>query len=150
MAESGARPNLTVPTLVQILARTGTVRARGVLADAGMADLRPMTAQALVPLLGGGRHASELATTLRVSRQAVAQMVANLERGGYVERVDDPGDARAKLICLTARGRAAVRVLWDGSRALEEEWAELLGRERLQELRSMLATLLGHAERMFG
>jgi DNA-binding MarR family transcriptional regulator len=115
-----------------------------------MADLRPMTAQALVPLLGGGRHASELATTLRVSRQAVAQMVANLERGGYVERVDDPGDARAKLICLTARGRAAVRVLWDGSRALEEEWAELLGRERLQELRSMLATLLGHAERMFG
>ncbi len=128
----------------------GTVRARGVLADAGMADLRPMTAQALVPLLGGGRHASELATTLRVSRQAVAQMVANLERGGYVERVDDPGDARAKLICLTARGRAAVRVLWDGSRALEEEWAELLGRERLQELRSMLATLLGHAERMFG
>ncbi len=128
----------------------GTVRARGALADAGMADLRPMTAQALVPLLGGGRHASELATTLRVSRQAVAQMVANLERGGYVERVDDPGDARAKLICLTARGRAAVRVLWDGSRALEEEWAELLGRERLQELRSMLATLLGHAERMFG
>ena len=128
----------------------GTVRARGALADAGMADLRPMTAQALVPLLGGGRHASELATTLRVSRQAVAQMVANLERGGYVERVDDPGDARAKLICLTARGRAAVRVLWDGSRALEEEWAELLGRERLQDLRSMLATLLGHAERMFG
>ncbi len=150
MAESGARPNLTVPTLVQVLARMGTVRARGALADAGMADLRPMTAQALVPLLGGGRHASELATTLRVSRQAVAQMVANLERGGYVERVDDPGDARAKLICLTARGRAAVRVLWDGSRALEEEWAELLGRERLQELRSMLATLLGHAERMFG
>ena len=150
MAESGARPNLTVPTLVQVLARMGTVRARGALADAGMADLRPMTAQALVPLLGGGRHASELATTLRVSRQAVAQMVANLERGGYVERVDDPGDARAKLICLTARGRAAVRVLWDGSRALEEEWAELLGRERLQDLRSMLATLLGHAERMFG
>ena len=33
-------------------------------------------------------------------------MVATLERDGYLQRVTDPGDARAKLVCLTPRGRA--------------------------------------------
>ena len=101
----------TVPALVQALARSGTERLRADFAAQGMPGLRPLHAVLLVPLLGGGRHASDLAETLGVTRQAVAQVVTRLEQDGYLTRVTDPGDARAKLICLTPRGRAALRTM---------------------------------------
>jgi DNA-binding MarR family transcriptional regulator len=107
-----------------------------------MPGLRPLHALLFVPLLGGGQRASSLAATLGVSRQAVAQVVATLERDGYVERVPDPGDARAKLICLTAQGRAALRVMRASALAEQERWGRLLGERRLAEFRDTLATLL--------
>ncbi|WP_372342020.1 winged helix DNA-binding protein [Nocardia sp. CC227C] len=47
-----------------------------------------------------------------------AQVIGTLERAGYVTRIDDPGDGRAKLACLTARGRAATRVLGSSTEAV--------------------------------
>ena len=132
----------TVPALVQLLARAGADRLRADFAAQGMAGLRPMHALLLIPLLGGGRHASSIATDLGVTRQAVAQVVTTLERDGYVQRVTDPGDARAKLVCLTPRGRAALRAMHASARTLEEAWRERLGDERLAEFRETLLTLL--------
>ena len=108
----------------------------------GMPTLRPVHAMLLVPLLGGGRHASRLAEDLGVTRQAVAQVVTTLERDGYVRRVTDPGDARAKLICLTPRGRSALRAMHASARATEEDWRRRLGAERLAEFRATLLALL--------
>ncbi len=139
---SEAYPAATVPALVQQLARTGTRRLREELVAQGMDGLRPLHAQMLIPLIGGGRHASELADRLGVTRQAIAQVVATLEQGGYVERVDDPGDARAKLICLTSRGRGAVRAMRAGAQRIEDAWTAQLGAERMAALRSALADLL--------
>ncbi len=107
-----------------------------------MAGLRPLHALLLVPLLGGGRRASDLAETLGVSRQAVAQVVTRLERDGYLNRTDDPGDARAKLICLTSRGRAALRTMRATALAVEDEWRQRLGAEQLASFRDTLITLL--------
>lgn len=132
----------TVPALVQQLARVDGRRLRGEFATEGMETLRPVHAQLLVPLLGGGRHASDLADSLGVSRQAIAQIVGTLERDGYVERVTDPGDARAKLICLTSRGRAALRVMRASSLRIEDDWTARLGAQRIAELRDTLLTLL--------
>ncbi len=135
----------TVPALVQLLARSGAERLRADFAAQGMAGLRPMHALLLIPLLGGGRHASSIAADLGVTRQAVAQVVATLERDGYVQRVTDPGDARAKLVCLTPRGRAALRTMHASARALEETWRQRLGAERLADFRETLLTLLSAA-----
>jgi DNA-binding MarR family transcriptional regulator len=132
----------TVPALVQALARSGTDRLRADFAAQGMTGLRPLHAVLLVPLLGGGRHASDLAETLGVSRQAVAQVVTRLEQDGYLTRITDPGDARAKLICLTPRGRAALRAMRVTALAVEEEWRERLGPEGLAAFRGTLLTLL--------
>ena len=115
---------------------------RAEFAAAGMPGLRPVHALLLVPLLGGGRHASSLATDLGVTRQAVAQVVATLERDGYVRRIADPGDARAKLVCLTPRGRAALRVMRATTLAVEDAWLRQLGEERLAEFRATLLALL--------
>ncbi len=132
----------TTPALVQLLARSGAERLRSDFAAHGMAGLRPVHALVLVPLLGGGRHAASLAADLGVSRQAVAQVVATLERDGYVRRIADPGDARAKLVCLTPRGRAALRTMRSSARAAEDAWRQRLGADRLAGFRETLLTLL--------
>jgi DNA-binding MarR family transcriptional regulator len=137
-----SRSGQTVPALVQLLARSGTERLRAEFAGQDMSSLRPLHALLLVPLLGGGRHASDLAETLGVSRQAVAQVVTRLERDGYLTRITDPGDARAKLICLTPRGRAALRTMRATALAVEEEWRQRLGDERIARFREMLLVLL--------
>jgi DNA-binding MarR family transcriptional regulator len=139
LPDNGAR---TVPALVQLLARHGADRLRADFAAAGMPSLRPVHALLLVPLLGGGRHASSLAAHLGVTRQAVAQVVATLERDGFVQRVTDPGDARAKLVCLTPRGRAALRAMRATGLTTEEAWRRQLGDRRLAEFRATLLDLL--------
>jgi DNA-binding MarR family transcriptional regulator len=132
----------TTPALVRLLARSDAERLRADFAAHGLDGLRPVHALLLVPLLGGGRHAASLAADLGVTRQAVAQVVATLERDGYVQRIADPGDARAKLVCLTPRGRAALRVMRSSTRALEDTWRRQLGADRLAAFRDTLLTLL--------
>jgi DNA-binding MarR family transcriptional regulator len=111
-----------------------------------LAGVRPIPAPLLVQLLGGGRRAADLAEATGVSRQAVAQVVTTLERDGYIERIADPGDSRAKLVCLTARGRAALRRMRSSSLALEEEWRDRIGGERLTALGEVLSELLTAAK----
>ncbi|OBG31311.1 MarR family winged helix-turn-helix transcriptional regulator [Mycobacterium sp. E3198] len=132
----------TVPALVNLVAASGAPRLRAAFAAAGLDGIRPAQAVALVPLAAGGLHASDLADRLKVSRQAVAQGIASLERNGYVTRVTDPGDARARIIELTPRGRQALRVMRSNAVALEKRWAEVLGPQRLGELRETLQMLL--------
>lgn len=143
-AKSVHEPTRPVPGLVQSLARAVAVRLRDDLAEHDLAGVRPVHAPLLIQLLGGGRRAADLAETTGVSRQAVAQVVASLERDGYIERIADPGDSRAKLVCLTARGRAALRRMRSSNLALEEEWRVRIGSERLMVLSEVLSELLTH------
>ena len=50
----------------------------------------------------------------------------------------DPADRRAKLICLTERGRDAQRVGYGLFGELERRWAERFGEERVARLRELL------------
>src|SRR5246127_653406 len=97
----------TVPALVNLVAVSGAPRLRAAFAAAGLDGIRPAQSVALVPLVTGGLHASDLADRLGVSRQAVAQAIAALERNRYVTREPNPVDARAQIIELTPRGRQA-------------------------------------------
>lgn len=131
----------TVPALVNLVA-AGAPQLRAAFAAAGLDGIRPAQSVALVPLAAGGLHASDLADRLRVSRQAVAQAIAALERHGYVARAPDPVDARARIIELTVRGRRALQVMRSHAVALEKRWTEVLGERRLGELRETLKMLL--------
>ena len=132
----------TVPALVNLVAAAAAPHLRAAFAAAGLDGIRPAQAVALVPLAAGGLHASDLADQLGVSRQAVAQGIAALERHGYVTRVPDPVDARAQIIELTPRGRQALRVMRSNAVDLEKRWEHVLGRRRLGELRATLELLL--------
>ena len=130
-----------MPALVNLLAASGGPRLRAAFAAAGLDGIRPGQAVALVPLATGGLHASDLADRLRVSRQAVAQAVAALERHNYVVRGPHPSDARARTIELTPRGRHALRVMRSTAIELENRWRDVLGENRFGELRETLLAL---------
>jgi DNA-binding MarR family transcriptional regulator len=90
-----------------------------------------------------GTRLTELAERARMTKQSVGEVTSDLEQRGYVERVPDPSDGRAKIIRLTERGRAA-QVLGIGLiDELEEEWAERFGAERVAALREALEAITG-------
>src|ERR687894_2153112 len=51
-----------------------------------------------------GSRLTDLAASAGFTKQAVGEAVTELERLGYVKRVPDPQDGRAKIIQLTERG----------------------------------------------
>lgn len=55
-----------------------------------------------------GVRLSDLAQKAGVTKQAMSELVVDLESLGYLKRSADPRDGRAKLICFTDKGRAAV------------------------------------------
>jgi len=89
----------------------------------------------------GGSRATELAEQAQLTKQSAAALIDALERSGFVERVPDPSDARARLVRLADRGRRAQRVARREERAILAEWEAHLGRPRLTQLQESLEIL---------
>jgi DNA-binding MarR family transcriptional regulator len=68
----------------------------------------------------------------------MAELVAHLERHGYVERMPDPADRRAKLVRPTALGDEVYAVAREVLAELEDRLLRRLGAERVAELRELL------------
>jgi DNA-binding MarR family transcriptional regulator len=97
---------------------------------------------ALLPhLTFEGVRGAELAKKLGVTKQAVSQLLAELEEWGVVEQVADPADGRAKLVRFTPRGREGVLYGLSVLRELEQELAAKIGKRRMQELHTALLAL---------
>jgi DNA-binding MarR family transcriptional regulator len=88
-----------------------------------------------------GARPSELATRLRISKQALNYLLGELERLDYLERRPDPDDLRSKRVALTRRGTSAIGVIRDAVAELETAWAEQLGAKHFSQLRSLLLEL---------
>jgi DNA-binding MarR family transcriptional regulator len=89
----------------------------------------------------GGSRLTRLAQASQVTKQAAGFLVDELARGGYVERVPDPADGRARLVRITDRGREVVAVALVEQRRIEEEWRAHLGSRRFTELHRSLERL---------
>lgn len=92
-----------------------------------------------------GSRLTDLAERGDLTKQAVGEMVSDLERLGYVERVPDPSDGRAKIVRLTARGRACYTAALEAFAAIEAAWAERFGERRVAELRALLEEVTASA-----
>ena len=88
-----------------------------------------------------GCRLTDLAERAGLTKQAVGEVVAELELLGYVERRPDPEDGRAKIIGLTTRGRGAQATGQRLFAEIEREWGDEIGQERMAELRATLEAL---------
>jgi DNA-binding MarR family transcriptional regulator len=94
--------------------------------------------QVLGFLEDGPATAAEVARRRGLRRQSVQETVNRLLRNGMLDRTANPADARAPLLSLTRRARAAMRELG----VAQVEWAEGVAAEVSQEdLETTLRTL---------
>ena len=88
-----------------------------------------------------GSRLTELAAAAQMTKQSMQELVDTLERDGFVERIPDPTDRRAKLIRLTARGWAVHERAAEVVRGLQEAWTEALGPAKMAHLLALLRDL---------
>jgi len=124
--------------------RAAEDRFAAALAAAGFGDIT----RAQIRLLAGidddeGTRLVVLAERARIAKQTATALVDRLAAAGYVRRVADPDDGRARLVRLTARGREVIPAARAEERRIDAEWRAHLGEERMAQLRSALAELRG-------
>ncbi len=94
-----------------------------------------------------GTRLTTLAERVGVSKQAVSQLVDELEGFGAVERVPDPSDGRARLVRFTEQGRQGLLVGLEVLDELSGDLGKRLGNEQmLRDLHGLLQSLLGALE----
>lgn len=114
-------------------------KAHAGLAAAGFADSYPSWGSNIFHYLrGGGLRLTELAERAHTTKQAMRYTVNRLEEAGYVERVPDPADGRAKIIRLTERGWELRRTADEIVVRMEEECTRRLGEERMRQFESLI------------
>ncbi|MCO8271784.1 MarR family transcriptional regulator [Actinoplanes sp. TRM 88003] len=118
--------------------RTAEDRILAALASAGFADLTRAQARLLAGIDLDGTRLVVLADRARIPKQTALALVNGLEAAGYVQRVPDPSDGRARLIQLTARGRAGLPIAVAEEARIEADWQAVLGARRMQALRRSL------------
>ncbi|MGG5258537.1 MarR family winged helix-turn-helix transcriptional regulator [Phycicoccus avicenniae] len=132
---------LPTSLLMFIASRAAIARVLEAVHAAGHDDVTLAQARLLMGIDPGGTRVSVLADRAQVAKQTATALVDKLEHAGYVERVRDPEDGRARLVRLTGRADALVPVARAEEARIEQEWAQHLGPARMARLRDALEAL---------
>jgi len=89
----------------------------------------------------GGSRLTDIAEQAQVTKQTAGALVDQLERVGYLRRIPDPSDGRARLITFTALGEQACGVANGTVAEVEARWSEHLGPGGMAALREALTSL---------
>jgi DNA-binding MarR family transcriptional regulator len=111
-------------------------------AAAGYADIRDPHLQIFGAIGMGGARLTDLAARAQLSLAATSELVNDLQGLGYLHRQPDPRDGRAKLICLTERGRALMAHASDSVAAIEEQWSTIVGSRSFNQMCITMQRLL--------
>jgi DNA-binding MarR family transcriptional regulator len=145
MATSDADPpdaeELPLGVLLFIPYRAMEAATMDGLARAGYTDMTAAQARIAARIDPAGSRVTRLAEAAQVTRQTAGFLVEQLERAGYVERVVDPTDGRARLVRLAPRGHAAREQVLPALAEVEAQWSAHIGPERMAQLRETLTML---------
>ncbi|TMR96394.1 MarR family winged helix-turn-helix transcriptional regulator [Nonomuraea basaltis] len=121
------------------------LRLQDVVLEAGRAydaGIRPAHSAVFFHMEHGGIRLSRLAEKAQMTAQAMGALVDDLENLGYLRRVPDPADRRAKLIIFTERGDEALKIGYTAIDEVERRLAALLGEDGLAELNATLSRVI--------
>jgi DNA-binding MarR family transcriptional regulator len=111
------------------------------LQDAGFDDWTLAQTRVFQRIAPDGSRLTDLADQAQMSKQSAGVLVDQLERLGYVSRVLDPTDGRARLIVIEERGRRAAEVAMTTSNEILSEWMAFLGTRNFTLLHQILDQL---------
>lgn len=133
--------SLNVGLLLFLPYRAMETRVFQGLAAVGFDDLTPAQARVFQRIAAEGSRLTDLAEQSGITKQSAGFLVDQLERAGYVERVPDPTDGRARLVRVAQRGARSVEFSRGIVAQVEAEWTAYLGARRMEQLRRILTDL---------
>lgn len=89
-----------------------------------------------------GTYITTLAERAGITKQAMSQLVDELESRGYVGRAPDPQNRRATLVTFTEAGVHLLQDAYRVKQEIEAEYVAVLGEDGFNQLRSLLVKLL--------
>lgn len=110
----------------------------GLLQETQFSDIRPTHGCVFRFVKDDGMRLTEIAELAGMTKQSVGEVVDDLVARGYVQRIPDPNDKRAKLICLTDRGVEAQATGFGLFAEVEKRWIKRYGAERIAQMRELL------------
>jgi len=116
-------------------------RALARFAERGHVGLQPAHTAVITNVSLEGTRLTELARRASMTKQGMGQLVDEVERLGYVERVPDPTDSRAKIVRFSERGRQLMADGVEIGELIQGEYARLISRRRLKILHDTLDDL---------
>jgi DNA-binding MarR family transcriptional regulator len=93
-----------------------------------------------------GVRPSQLADRVGITKQSVNDLLGHLEGHGYLLRVPDSVDGRARAIQLTAKGRRLQETIYAAAGTAQQQIEEILGPRRFAQLHSSLELLTEQLE----
>ena len=114
----------------------------------GFNGITPAFASLMSLLDATGVRPTTLAQRAGITKQAIGQLVRELEARGYVEQVPDSTDTRAKIVRLTKRGVALYAACADARHELQSTVIAKLGKLKVSRLRRDLIELAAVLEEM--
>ncbi len=124
-------------------------QARGALIEAlrsGLREegptLRAAHTQVFECLDPGGTRLTALAERAQMSHQAMGELVEEMVQLGYLERLPDPADRRARLIRPSERGRLVLARAAGQLRLLHDRWESELSGITVSQVVLALDTLI--------
>lgn len=115
------------------------------LVEHGHRDVAPSFGYVLLAVRAGPTTGADVAALLGVTKQAASKLIDAMETAGYVKRAPHGDDARAKQIAITAKGRKLLATVESIYRELEDEWARVTSKRRVEALRADLRAVIEDA-----
>ncbi len=96
----------------------------------------------VVPYVGlKGTKQADIVARMGLSKQAVQQLIVDLEQSGILRRDPDPDDGRGKIVRFTEKGMAAQRDSQKAKLKVEAEIKATLGEADFDRLMTMLKNI---------
>ena len=133
------RPALGVLMFVAHRSIERRVMAR--LAAVGADDITLAQSRVVQRLAPEPMRLTDLAEQAGVTKQTAGGIVDQLEAAGYLVRVPDPSDRRARLVTLSDRGVELCEIAAREVQTIEQEWRDHLGADDFAALEKSLIRL---------
>lgn len=132
------RLSATLPRILREFSRDYDRRVTRKLRERGHSAIS-LSHQIVFSNLGlGTARVTELADRAQITQQAMGKTLRELENLGYLKRVIDPTDRRAKAISMTEKGLRLVEDAVEVADEIREEYIAKIGAEELEELDARL------------
>ena len=123
------------------ISRVAEQRLMQKMVERGYRGLRPTWVQVLPHIGPDGTRIVDIARQQGISKQAIGQLVSEIESQGYLLRIADDRDQRSRRIALSPRGLSLIAEAAEITDSVEQEFSSLIGPDKLQQLSRLLRRL---------